>query len=265
MYRKRKNRTKKIIWIGLSIFVLFFALFYALTSSHLSGLEMILKDATVVVQKIAMAPFTTLNGEKGKTMTESYTIQKNVNVHLEEEIEELKKLLELNHTLTEYTPVNAMVLSRNRSYWFQNITIDKGKKDGVQKDMLVITSEGLIGKIAKVSYLSSEVSLITMNDVNYKISVSIAGTQGESFAILNGYDSEKGLLKLTGVDKNASLEIGNVITTSGLGGMYPKGIFIGTVEKIEEDKYGLSKTVYVKSKQDFNKIHYVTVLKEKTA
>ena len=224
---------------------------------------MIGKDTATLIQKVVLFPFTALNEEKGKTMTESYTIQKNVNVHLEKEIEELKELLKLNHTLTEYTPINAMVLSRNRSYWFQNITVDKGKKDGVGKDMIVITSDGLIGKVSKTSYLSSEISLITMNDVNYKISVSIAGNKGESFAILNGYEQKKGLLKLTGVDKTAALEIGDTVTTSGLGGMYPRGIYIGKIEKIQEDKYGLSKTVYVKSKQDFNQIHYVTILKEK--
>lgn len=263
MYHKRREKTKKIILIGVGLFLLFFVLFYALTSNKMGRVQAVLKDATVCVQKLVMFPFTFLNDDKNKTMTESYTIQKNVNVHLEEEIKELKKLLELNKTLTEYTPLNATVLSRNRSYWFQNVTIDKGKAAGVKKDMIVITSEGLIGKISKVSYLSSEVVLLTANDINNKISVSIAGPSGESFALLSGYDNEKGLLKLTGVDKNASLEVGNTITTSGLGGMYPRGIYIGEVKEVVEDKYGLSKTVYVKAKQDFGKIHYVTVLKEK--
>ena len=57
------------------------------------------------------------------------------------------------------------------------------------------------------------------------------------------------------------IQVGDVVTTSGLGGMFPRGIYIGTVEKIESDKYGLSKTLGVKTTQNFNNIHYVTVLK----
>ena len=251
VFHKKNEKMKRRIFIGICAVLAFVLFYYGLTSSKLSSIESLLKDGAVLVQKIVLTPFTTLNQNKGKDMTESYTIQKNINVHLEQEIQELKKMLDLNQTLTEYTKENALVLSRNRSYWFQNITIDKGKKAGIKKDMIVITSEGLIGKITKVSSLSSEVSLITTNDLNQKVSVSIAGEHGESFALLSGYNQEKGLLK------------DNVITTSGLGGMYPKGIYIGKVKEIEEDKYNLSKTIYIETKQDFNKIHYVTVLKEK--
>ena len=263
VFHKKNEKMKRRIFIGICAVLAFVLFYYGLTSSKLSSIESLLKDGAVLVQKIVLTPFTTLNQNKGKDMTESYTIQKNINVHLEQEIQELKKMLDLNQTLTEYTKENALVLSRNRSYWFQNITIDKGKKAGIKKDMIVITSEGLIGKITKVSSLSSEVSLITTNDLNQKVSVSIAGEHGESFALLSGYNQEKGLLKVTGVDKNAAIEKDNVITTSGLGGMYPKGIYIGKVKEIEEDKYNLSKTIYIETKQDFNKIHYVTVLKEK--
>ncbi len=265
MFSKKKKRWKKRLYVGILCFFVFSFLVYSFFSPDFSKMESFLKDVSIVVQKIVLFPFTVLNTEKDQTMTESYIIQKNINTHLEEEIQDLKKLLELNHTLTEYTPINAMVLSRNRSYWLQTCTIDQGKKAGLQKDMLVITNEGLIGKISKVSYLSSEVTLITTNDINQKISVSIAGPLGESYAILNGYDSKKGLLKIVGVDKDASLEEGSTLTTSGLGGMYPRGIYIGKVKEVQEDKYNLSKTLYVESKQDFNKIHYVTVLKEKTS
>ena len=56
---------------------------------------------------------------------------------------------------------------------------------------------------------------------------------------------------------------GDTIVTSGLGGMFPGGIYVGIVEDIKSDKYDLSKTLYIKTSQDFNNIHYVTVLKEK--
>ena len=210
-----------------------------------------------------MFPFTTLNTEKNINHNESYLIQKNVNESLEKEIQELKEALELNKTLTEYKPINATILSRNKSYWYNTITIDKGKKDGIKKDMAVITSKGLIGKISSTSYSSSEVKLITSDDINFKVSIAIKTNDVDNFAILNGYDTKNNLIKATGIDKTTNINIGDKVLTSGLGEKFPGGIYIGTVEKIESDKYNLSKTVHIKTYQNFNDIHYVTVLKVK--
>ena len=210
-----------------------------------------------------MYPFTTLNKDKNINQDESYLIQKNINDSLEKEIKELKDLLELNKTLTEYTPINATILSRNKSYWYNTLTIDKGKKDGIKKDMAVITSKGLIGKISSVSNNSSEIKLITSDDINFKVSITIKTNDIDNFAILNGYDKKTNLIKATGIDKTTNISIGDRVLTSGLGEKFPGGIYIGTVEKIESDKYNLSKTVYIKTYQNFNDIHYVTVLKVK--
>ena len=129
--------------------------------------------------------------------------------------------------------------------------------------MAVITKDGLVGKISKVYSNSAEVKLITSDDSNYKVSVSIKINDGESIAILNGYDIENNLVKVVGVNKNSNVQVGDNVLTSGLGGVFPGGIYIGKVEKIESDKYNLSNNVYIKTTQDFNNIHYVTVLIEK--
>ena len=260
MYRKKKKNQKFII-ISIVAVVLVILLSISLLTTR--SQNTILKSIGIDIQKVVMYPFTTLNKDKDETASESYLIQKNVNASLEKEIKELKDTLELNKTLTEYTPVNATILSRNKSYWFNTITIDKGKKDGIKKDMAVITSNGLIGKINKVYSNSSEVKLITSNDANYKISVSIRINGVDNYAILNGYNQEKNLLKVTGVSKTISINKGDAVLTSGLGELFPAGIFIGEVSEIENDKYDLSKNVYIKTNQDFNSIHYVSVLKEK--
>ncbi len=265
MYSKKKNRTKIIIWFVV-VFACFFLLFYSLSSNRKLGpVEGFFKDITNTVLKAMMWPFTALNGEKNVDASSSYVIQKNLNVHLEEEIEQLRKMLELNQTLTGYTIVNATVISRNKAYWYQTLTIDKGKKDGLKENMVAITKDGLIGKLQHLTNHSSEVKLITANDVNNKVSVSIATTSGETDAILSGYDQRSGLVKISGVDSQAPITKGDTVTTSGLGGMFPRGIYIGTVETVENDRYGLSKTLGVKTNQNFNNIHYVTVLKEVTS
>ena len=75
-------------------------------------------------------------------------------------------------------------------------------------------------------------------------------------------EKEKGKMCNLPIELVPNVKEGDVVTTSGLGGMFPRGIYIGEVKKVTNDKYGLSKTLGVKTTQDFNNIHYVTVLKE---
>lgn len=256
---KKKKYNKKIIILITSI-VLIISLVLSLNlNRNYTSIELVLKDVSSIINKLFVYPYT----KNYINQTESYIIQKNINTSLENEIQELKEMLNLNKTLTEYSIENATILSRNKSYWFNTITIDKGKKNGIKKDMAVITKDGLIGKITKVSNLSSEVKLITSDDINYKVSVSIKTNNQDIYAILNGYDKKTGLLKVIDVDKTTNVEKGDIVLTSGLGKLFPRGIYIGTVEKIESDKYNLSKILYIKTSQDFNNIHYVTILKEK--
>lgn len=261
MYQKKKKR-KKIIIIFAAIFISFFLLFYSLTSNRKVGaVEGVLKDGATIISKIVMTSFTTLNKEKDKDASKSYLIQKNINVHLEEEIEQLRDTLSLNQTLTGYNIVNATVINRNRSYWYQTLTIDKGKSSGLKENMIVITKNGLIGKLEKVTKYSATVKLITANDVNNKVSVSITTSSGETNAILSGYDKKKNEILVSGVDSSIDINKGDAVTTSGLGGVFPRGIYIGKVESVSLDKYGLSKTLAIKTDQNFNSIHYVTILK----
>lgn len=262
MYKKKKQHKNKLVIILPIVIVIALILSLTLNRKY-TFIESVLKDTTSFVNRLFVYPITMFNSEKNIDQTKSYIIQKNVNASLEKEIEELKKMLDLNKTLTEYSIENATILSRNKSYWFNTMTIDKGKKDGIKKDMAVVTKDGLIGKITKVSNYSSEIKLITSDDINYKVSVAIKNDKNENYAILNGYDKKTGLLKVIDVDNTTKVNKGDVILTSGLGGVFPSGIYIGTVEKIESDKYNLSKTLYIKTAQDFNNIHYVTVLKEK--
>lgn len=263
MYKSKKTKKRNLIILSV-IIVAIIALVSSiqLNRANFFG-EGLVKSVIMTIDKIVMYPFTALNGEKNVDQSESYLIQKNVNASLEKEIQELKEVLDLKTTLTEYTPINATILSRNKNYWFNQIMIDKGSKDGIKKDMAVITKHGLVGKISRVYSHSSEIKLITCDDVNFKVSVAIQTNSGDSYAILNGYDAKRELVTVTGVDKMSDVKKGDTITTSGLGGMFPSGIYIGVVEEVKDDKYDLSKTLYIKTSQDFNNIHYVTVLKEK--
>lgn len=257
MYKRKKKNNKKLITV-FSIVIVIVLLFISITTNRKVGfIENIFKDVLMFTNKVFTLPV------KDNDQDESYLIQKNINSSLEREIEELKDTLNLNKTLTEYKKVNASVLSRNKSYWFNTITIDKGRSSGIKKDMAVITKQGLIGKVSKTSDNSSEVKLITSDDINFKVSVSINVNNTDQYAILNGYDKKSGQVIITGIDKTVEITEDSPVITSGLGDMFPRGIYIGTVEKIKSDKYNLTKTIYVKTNVDFNNIHYVTVLKVK--
>lgn len=260
MYKAKKKKKNKVFFIvgPILVFLLLIGSFY------LGYHPRLLKDISMMIEKCVMYPFTSLTEDKGITQSDSYLIQKNANESLEKDIQELKDLVELNKSLTEYTPINATVLSRNKSYWFNTLTIDKGTSSGIQKDMAVITKNGLIGKISKVSDNSSEIKLITSDDIHFKVSIAIKISDVDTYAIMNGFDSKKRLIKADGIDKTIEVPRGALVVTSGLGEMFPSGITIGTVEEVESDKYNLSKTIYIKTYQNFNNIHYVTVLKVKS-
>jgi len=262
MKKNKYNKDKIIIPSILIVFVLLIIISIDVDNRSKSN-QSIVKDFVMFVEKVVKYPFNAFDKNKGKDQSNSKIIKENVESAIEKDNQELRDLLDLNKTLTEYVPINATILSRNKSYWFNTLTIDKGTSDGIKKNMAVVTKKGLIGKISNVSRNSSEIKLITSDDVNFKVSIAIKTNDVDNYAILNGYDKETGLIKATGIDKTTPVNGGDTVVTSGLGEMFPSGIYIGKVEKVESDKYNLSKTVYIKTDQNFNSIHYVTVLKVK--
>ncbi len=181
-----------------------------------------------------------------------------INQELKSEIEELKKLNNLSSTLTDFNSLSAVVIERNKMYWFNSIVINKGSSSGIKKDMAVISSDGLIGKINKVSKTTSEVKLLTTNDKNEKISVMIKTSEDTIYGIMNGYQDN--YLEITSVNKNINVDNNSLVYTSGMGGIFPSGILIGKVAMVKEDKYNVSKLILVEPSSSFNNLKFVKVL-----
>ena len=181
-----------------------------------------------------------------------------INQELKSEVEELKKLNNLSSTLTDFNSLSAVVISRNKMYWFNSIVINKGSSSGIKKDMAVISSDGLIGKINKVSKTTSEVKLLTTNDKNEKISVMIKTSDDTIYGIMNGYQDN--YLEITSVNKNINVDNNSLVYTSGMGGIFPSGILIGKVAMVKEDKYNVSKLILVEPSSSFNNLKFVKVL-----
>ncbi|MBQ8891394.1 MAG: rod shape-determining protein MreC [Bacilli bacterium] len=189
-----------------------------------------------------------------------YDVQEGINNELKSEFEELKKLNDLSSTMVDFSKVSALVIERNKMYWFNTITINKGASSGIKEDMAVIDCCGLIGRINKVSKTTSEVKLITTNDTNHKISVMIETNGEKIYGILSGYDNNTNKLQITSVNKAIEIEENSKVYTSGMGGIFPSGILIGKVAGTKQDKYDVSKVIEVTPSANINDTKFVNVL-----
>jgi len=174
------------------------------------------------------------------------------------ELEDLKKLNNISSTLTDFDKVSACVIERNRMYWFNTITINKGNSSGIKENMAVVSGDGLIGRVIKVSSKTSEIKLITTNDINHKISVMIKKENDTIYGILSGYNNN--LLEITSINKDINNLDNYNVYTSGMGGIFPSGIIIGKVKGIKKDKYDVSKIIEVEPTSNFNELRFVNVL-----
>lgn len=183
-----------------------------------------------------------------------------INISLKEEIAELKKLTDIKIVLSEFKNVNATIISRNREYWFNTLTIDKGSVDGIKEDYAVIDSNGLIGRIEKVRNHTSDIKLITSNDINNKISVVIKSDNKDIYGITSGYDTIDNYLNIT-IFSHDEIKKESMVYTTGMGGVFPSGILIGKVDytKKDSDEVTLIAKVFLSSNIKGDK--YVSVLK----
>jgi rod shape-determining protein MreC len=125
--------------------------------------------------------------------------------------------------------VPAEIMTRDSSTWWRTVTINRGKEDGVESDMPVVTDEGLVGKTTTVGTNISVVLLVS--DENCKVAASVEGSREQG--IVSGERIVGGLtplLNLNFLSKQADLQPGQKAVTSGVGGVFPTGLAIGTVK-----------------------------------
>lgn len=275
------NNSKKKKYIVISI-ILILAIMIGVTAKSvrddrkLNFVEKTIKDSVNFISKILYAPIDFVKDkiEIEKEKNYIYNKYKDIEVdsqktdyylatidELEQEVDELKELLDLNSMLSDYTCINATVTNRNVGYWYNSLTIDKGSHDGVEEGMAVIVSEGLIGRVIKVSNYSSTVKLLTTEELSNKISVKINIDGKSVYGLLSSYDVDNNVYIIEGISDSDKIEEGSYVTTTGLSEMFPSGILIGTVKKVTVDNYDLTKVVEVTPVVDFNDIMVVTVLK----
>lgn len=151
--------------------------------------------------------------------------------------------------------VGAEVIGRNVSNWYETLVIDRGRKDGLRRDMVVISGEGLVGRIIRVGSITSQVLLIL--DEDSCVSAIIQRTKAHG--IVQGQLSHA--LRMKYLSGKAEIVRGDVVRSSGLGGIYPEGLLIGTVTESKKADFGLTVSAEILPAVDFSRLENVFVIK----
>ncbi|MBH9967097.1 rod shape-determining protein MreC [[Bacillus] enclensis] len=266
---------KRLIILLVSIIVLVALIGFSLRErDSISWPEQFVKDMVGFGQSIVSKPvnFTGDIIDNVKDIQHTYTENEKLKSRLDELVkletqvrdlkqdnEELRDVLKKKEDLRSYDTIQATVIARNPDHWQELITIDKGEVNGIKSDMAVISAAGLIGKVKSVNEFSSTVELISTNNTKNRISTVIQGKQDIN-GWIEGYDSDKKEILVKRIPNDLKVEKGSKVITSGLGGVFPKGLVVGEVKEVKPDQYGLTQTAYVKPAADFYHLEHVMVI-----
>ena len=174
------------------------------------------------------------------------------------ENQRLKGLLDLSTSLPEYNTLICQVIAKDSGNWFETFTIDKGSVHGIEANQNVITNGGLVGRVYEVGGTWAKVKTIIDESSSLGCCISRTG----DIAVLDG-DLElgsQGLCKLSYMSSGSEAAVGDVVETSGLGGIFHKGLTIGKIKEIRPDTQGLTQYAIIQPAVDFNKISEVLVI-----
>lgn len=167
--------------------------------------------------------------------------------------ERLKRLLELKSSLRA-PAVAASVIGEDGSPWFKTIVIDRGAADGLREGLPVVASDGVVGQLVKVAAGSSRVLLLTDH------ASGVAGIVQRSRArgVVKGKGGGRCSLDFT--LREEDVKVGDIVVTSGIGGVFPKGLPLGEVTMVKKGEYGIFQTVEVRPKVNISRLEEVLVI-----
>ena len=168
----------------------------------------------------------------------------------------LKEYVNLKDKYTDYTTVPADVINRDISNYSSTIIINVGSDDGIKEEMTVIADSGLVGHVISVTNNTAKVQTIvdTASAVTSKISTT------EDTIVVQGTLEDKSTLRANFIPTDAVVLQGDTVETSGIGGIYPKGIHIGTITEVVNTNNITDRYATIKTAVDFNKLNTVLVI-----
>ena len=174
------------------------------------------------------------------------------------ENERLRTLLGYRQMATQFDMVAARVIGRESATWSRMIVINRGRQDGVDVDMAVVTQSGLVGHVVEAGWNSSKVQLIL--DPRSSVGTLVQRAESRVAGIVQGDLDNPTMPQMVNIPKNADVVEGDVIVTSGFGGLYPKGLVVGLISSLQNDEGGLLKIGIMEPAVDFQKLEDVMVI-----
>ena len=176
---------------------------------------------------------------------------------IKSENETLKEYMNLKEKYSDYESIPGYVINKEISNFGNTLIINVGQKDGIEPNMTVISDKGLVGYIISTTNNTSKVQ--TIIDTATAVSATIS-TSRDSI-IVRGTLDENYNLKATYIPTDAKLLQGDTVETSGIGGIYPKGIKIGKIKEIVNTKNITDRYAIIETAVDFSKLETVLVIK----
>ena len=174
------------------------------------------------------------------------------------ENERLRSMIGYQQAAHQFDMVAARVIGRESDTWSSMIVIDRGTVSGIAADMPVVTPQGLVGRVVEAGPNSSKVQLIL--DPRSSVGTIVQRAESRVTGIVQGDMDNPTMPQMVNIPKNADVVEGDVIVTSGFGGIYPKGIIVGLVSSLKNDDGGLLKIGVLESAVDFQKLEDVMVI-----
>ena len=181
------------------------------------------------------------------------TAERNRALERAAELDYLRRQLALP-TRPQYRELATNVISRDASLWFRRLTIDRGTLDGVKRDMPVATAGGIVGRVISVGPNFAMVQVIT--DKHAGVGAMLQGSR--AMGEIHGLDNDR--CELKNISSSENVEVGESVVTTGLDRIYPKGLLVGAVERVEADPNAPWHKIIVKLAAPVDRVEHVLVL-----
>lgn len=270
----RKNKTG-IIGIIITVVVLILVVILSnIKMDKLSFMENVFSSIVMPVQNGFTHLKNRLKGDKQffsdiETLENENKELKDKNGELEKQLRELEILKSENNTLkeyvnlkekySEYVTIPGYVIQRDLGNYSKVVVINLGKKDGIDVNMPVISEKGLVGHIISVTESTAKVQ--TIIDTSSVVSTNIMTSRDP--ILLRGSLEDSSVLKATYIPTDATILQEDGVETSGLGGIYPKGIYIGSIKQVINTKNITDRYAIIEPAVDFDKLETVLVITQK--
>ena len=276
---RRRNRLGSRFFVGVAVVAVLCILsaLYSGVTGNPSPVTRIVGFVTTPVQRLAtgvsgffsrgLSYFTDFdalqaeNEELRRQLREMEQTVRDAELALEENAR-LRQQAGQPERMRELTTISAEVIARNPGDWATTLTLDKGTNHGVAEGDLVTTVDGMVGYVSEVQ--SNYCEITTVIDVEMQCGALITRTRETAIAEGNYDLMADGNLRLSYLTDDASVVIGDTVETSGRGGLFPKGIMIGTVESVLPEDNGISYYAVLKPFVDVDTVSSVSIVTDYT-